>query len=175
MKKEIEAVFIDRDGTLGGDGHFKHPKDFKLYSFTNKALKILKDNGIKIYAFTNQHRISRGQVTVEEFHDEFESYGFDKAYICPHPMDGDCLCKKPQPGMLLEAALEHNLNLHRCWIIGDTGTDMIAAEKVGASKILVKTGWGESSLGKYRDTWKDVHPDYIATDLYDAIKWLLSE
>ncbi|MDF2699843.1 MAG: hypothetical protein K0Q49_1399 [Haloplasmataceae bacterium] len=170
----IEAVFIDRDGTLGGNGHFIHPKNFELYPFSKTALELLKNNRIKIYAFTNQHRISKGEVSLNDFLVEFESYGFDKSYICPHPMDSDCNCRKPSPGLLIKAAEENNLNLKNCAVIGDVGSDMIAADKVGSIKIIVKTGWGEGSLGLYRDQWQDVTPDYIANNLLDAVNWILS-
>ena len=76
--------------------------------------------------------------------------------------------------MLLEAARIHNLELKNCVVIGDVGsTDMLAAHSVGALKILVLTGWGEDSLHQYRDSWKEVKPDYIAKNLFEAVKWLL--
>lgn len=62
----IEAVFIDRDGTIGGTGHFIHPKDFSPYPFSRAALQILKDNHIKTFACTNQHRIGRGEATLAD-------------------------------------------------------------------------------------------------------------
>jgi len=175
MIENLEAVFIDRDGTIGGDGHFIHPKDFKPYPFALEALKLLKDDGVKIFSFTNQHRISEGQATIEEFEEEFLSFGFDKTYICPHAMDGNCDCHKPEPGMLLKAAEENELNLKNCLVIGDLGSDMVAADIVGAKKILVKTGWGQGSIGEYRHLWKDVNTDYIAENLLDAVNWIITE
>ncbi len=77
--------------------------------------------------------------------------------------------------MLLKAFKEFNLNLKNCVVVGDVGTDMLAAASVGAYKILVKTGWGEGSLGQYRDLWKDVTPDYIAENLLDAVNWILNK
>lgn len=171
----VQAVFVDRDGTIGGTGHFIHPKDFHCFPYTEKALKILKDHKIKIFAFTNQHRISRGEVTLEEFIEHFKSLGFDHALICPHAQDSDCTCGKPSPGMLLKAAADYNLDLTKCIVIGDVGsTDMIAAEKAGCHKILVRTGWGEESLGKFRHTWVDVEPDYIADNLLEAVYWIVN-
>lgn len=140
---KLEAVFIDRDGTIGGNGHFIHPRDFQLFEFTNQSIKL--------------------------------SIGFDAAYICPHAKGTECNCRKPAPGLLLQAAREHMLDLTRCVVIGDVGsTDMIAAAKVGAIKVLVRTGWGEGSLGEYRHTWADVEPEYIADHLLDAVKWVRS-
>ncbi|QFG00061.1 HAD-IIIA family hydrolase [Psychrobacillus glaciei] len=171
---EIQAVFIDRDGTIGGTGHFIHPKDFKPYDFSNDAFQLLQSHGIKTFALTNQHRISRGEDLLNEFQEEFKSYGLNDAFICPHSENADCHCHKPKPGMLLEAAWKYNLDLKQCVVIGDVGsTDMLAAHAVGALKILVLTGWGKNSLEQYRHSWKDVDPDYIAENLLEAVRWLL--
>ncbi|HLO03562.1 MAG TPA: HAD-IIIA family hydrolase [Symbiobacteriaceae bacterium] len=170
----LQAVFLDRDGTLGGTGHFVHPRDFTPYPWTTEALHLLKQSSCKVFAFTNQHRISRGEATAAEFAEQFLSYGLDGTYLCPHGIGEGCSCQKPAPGLLYQAAEEHGLDLTRCAVIGDVGaTDMLAAAAVGARKILVRTGWGEDSLGAYRHMWAEVEPDYIATDLLDAVKWLL--
>lgn len=169
----IEAVFLDRDGTIGGTGNFIHPNDFTPYPYALEAIHVLRDNGIKVFAFTNQHRISKGQVNMSDFTKEFSSYGMDGAYICPHSMEGHCDCHKPKPGMLLQAARDHDLELSKCVVIGDVGTDMLAADQVSARKILVKTGWGMSSLTDYRKTWSKVDPDHVAENIKDAVEWLL--
>ena len=76
--------------------------------------------------------------------------------------------------MLIEASQIYNLDLTKCIVIGDVGsTDMLAAHAVGAIKILVRTGWGNSSLTDHRKSWKDVEPNYIAENLLDGVKWLL--
>lgn len=171
--KKIEAIFFDRDGTLGGTGHFIHPSAFELYDNAREMLKMLSGLEVLKFGFTNQHRISRGEVTAEDFYQEFDAYGFDKGYVCPHSMkDDSCQCKKPKPGMLLQAAQTYHLDLKNCVVIGDVGTDMLAADRVGAIKILVKTGWGEASLTTYRETWEAVEPDYVAEDVLDAVQWL---
>jgi HAD superfamily hydrolase (TIGR01662 family) len=171
----IEAVFLDRDGTIGGDGHFIHPDEFEPFENFYSDINKLKEKGIKIFSFTNQHRISKGEVKIEDFKSEFQSYGFTDTYICPHEMNSSCECQKPKPGMLLQAAKEYGLNLSNCIVIGDVGTDMIAANSVGAIKILVKTGWGKSSLGEYRYLWEDIEPNYIAEDMSDALTWLINK
>jgi len=172
---ELQAVFLDRDGTIGGTGHFVHPRDFTLYEGAQQAIDDLKRAGLKVFAFTNQHRISRNEATVEEFRSQFKQYGFDESFICPHGDGEECTCRKPQPGMLLEAAQKYGLDLSRCVVIGDVGsTDMLAANAVGALKILVRTGWGEDTLTTYRDRWSHVEPNYIAEDIVDATNWILS-
>jgi len=145
---KLQAVFLDRDGTIGGNGLWCHPRDFSLYPGSAEAIVRLKEAGIKVFAFTNQNRISKGEVTLEEFVDQFST---------------------------IQAAAEHGLDLTQCAVVGDVGAwDMLAAARVGALKVLVRTGLGESSLGEYRHTWADVEPDYIAADLRDAVAWLLS-
>lgn len=172
--KKIQAIFIDRDGTIGGTGGFIHPKDFQLYSFSPRALKLLKERGFKIFALTNQHRISRNEATIEEFIQQFQEYGFDDAFICPHEENENCNCRKPKGGMLLSAAKKYNLDLEKCIVVGDVGNvDMVLADKFNCIKVMVKTGWGENSLGEYKYLWKDVEPDYIAGNLLQATNWIL--
>lgn len=171
----IDAIFIDRDGTIGGTGNFIHPNDFELYPFTPTSLELLKKNSFKIFALTNQHRISRNEATLDDFINSFKSYGFDDSFICPHAINEPCNCKKPQDGLLLQAKEKYDLNLKNCIIIGDVGsTDMLLAHNVNCMKILVKTGWGEASLGSYRHTWSQVTADYVAQNLLDAVYWILS-
>ncbi len=171
---DLQAVFVDRDGTIGGTGHFVHPRDFVPYPGALDAILLLKRAGLKVFAFTNQDKVGFGEVTVGEFEEQFRSYGLDGAYICPHDAKGVCDCHKPAPGLLLRAAEEHALDLTRCVVIGDTGgTDMVAAAAVGAIKVLVRTGWGESSLVSHRKSWAHIDPDYIADDLASAVKWVM--
>lgn len=171
----IAAVFVDRDGTLGGTGHFIHPRDFQLYPGSDEALRRLQRAGIKVFAFTNQHRISRGEVAIDAFEQEFRAMGLDGWYICPHEIGGDCDCQKPKPGLLQKAAKDHGIDLAQCAVIGDVGTDMLAAAAVGATKILVLTGWGKGSLSDYRHVWSSIEPDYIAENLASAVDWLLCQ
>lgn len=174
--KNIEAVFIDRDGTIGGTGHFIHPKDFSPYPFSKIAFELLREHNIKMFGCTNQHRISREEALISDFYEEFMTYDFDDAFICPHSSTEGCACHKPKPGLLIEASKKHNLDLTKTAVIGDVGsTDMLAADSVGALKILVLTGWGKNSLNEFRNTWKDVEPDCVAKNLLDAARWILGK
>ena len=138
--KYIQAVFIDRDGTIGGDDQVIYPGDFKLFPNVSEAIQQLKMAGILICSFTNQPGISKGEVTISSFEKELKNFGFDKIYLCPHNHNECCECRKPSPGMLIEAAKENHLNLRNCVVIGDRWTDLLAADEVGCKKILVKTG-----------------------------------
>ncbi|WML34030.1 HAD-IIIA family hydrolase [Clostridium sp. OS1-26] len=174
MDTIIHAVFIDRDGTIGGDCSVIYPGEFKLYPFTEEAIKLLKSLSIKVFAFTNQPGISKGESTVHNFEKELFEFGFDKVYICPHIPEDECSCRKPSHELLIKASTEYNIDLKKCVVIGDRWSDMVAGDNAGTKKILVKTGAGTESLGKYRSKWSNVQPDYIAENVLDAVLWLLS-
>jgi histidinol-phosphate phosphatase family protein len=171
--KDVQAVFIDRDGTMGGDTDVTYPDKFVLYPFTDKAIKMLKSNGIRVFAFTNQPGISSYEAKEEDFINELTGFGFEKAYICPHTPEHNCKCRKPKTGLLLEAEAEHGLNLSKCIVIGDRWSDMMAAERVNMGKILVLTGAGNEALGEDRDKWAKIEPDYVADNLLEAVEWIL--
>lgn len=175
---EFQAIFIDRDGTIGGVDEVIYPCNFELFPFVRKSLSLLKQNKKLIFSFTNQPGISRGEAEVSDFEKELFSFGFDKVYLCPHQHGEGCSCRKPLPGMLIKAASEYDLDLSRFVVIGDRWTDLVAANEVGAVKILVRTGAGEKEIIKFNNNeffgkWAEVYPDYIAKDLGEAINWLL--
>ncbi|WP_409292590.1 HAD-IIIA family hydrolase [Peribacillus sp. SCS-37] len=177
---KIRAVFIDRDGTLGGGSEIEYPGQFKMYPGAGEALLALNESGRKIFAFTNQPGISARLSTQGAFKSELMEFGFDKAYICPHQHGDGCRCRKPGAGILLRAAEEYSLPLESCAVIGDRWTDMLPARQAGNSGILVKTGAGASSLAKYKNReytgeWAFVHAGYIAVDLEDAVQWILTK
>ena len=176
----IQAVFIDRDGTLGGTDKVVYPGDFELFPGVQKSIKLLKDNNILVYSFTNQPGIANGEATVDQFESELTSFGFDEVYICPHRHEEGCACRKPSPGMLKRAAVENKLDLNRCVVIGDRWTDILAADEAGCLKILVKTGSGQDAFDRYINKqyygrWGEIQPDFIASDFNEAIRWLIGE
>jgi len=171
--KDVQAVFIDRDGTMGGDTSVTYPNKFVLYPFTDKAIKMLKNNRIRVFAFTNQPGISVGEATQEDFINELTGFGIEKAYICPHSSEHNCKCRKPKTGLLLMAQEEHGLDLSRCIVIGDRWSDMMAAQKVNMGKILVLTGAGNEALGKHRSKWSEIEPDYVANNVLEDVEWIV--
>src|SRR5699024_6027674 len=130
----VKAVFLDRDGTIGGTGGGVHPFEFSLYDFAPQAIKSLNELGIKVFLFTNQTRVGRGYFTEEELLEGFEimkkelakqSAFLDDIFYCPHKPKVGCECQKPKIGLLKEAKEKYNLNLNECYVVGDTGdTDM---------------------------------------------------
>lgn len=175
MKNNVQAVFIDRDGTIGGTDDVIYPGDFELFPFANEAIKILKQREIRIFSFTNQPGISRAEACIEDFTNELKRFGFDDIYICPHESSEGCKCRKPETELLEKAARENNLVLQKCVVVGDRWSDMVSAAKVGAIKILVLTGAGKDAIGKYRDKWSEYEPDYVAENLLEAVRWLNQE
>lgn len=175
MYRNIEALFIDRDGTIGGDASVTYPGAFKLYPFAKEALKLAKRYNIPLFAFSNQPGISKGECTLHAFEEELLSFGFREVYICPHSHTENCSCRKPSPEMLLTASQTYQLNRKNCVVIGNRWSDMLAASQAGMQAILVKTGAGEEALGKYRHKWIDFEPMYTAKNLLDAMNWLLNK
>lgn len=178
------AVFLDMQGTLGGDA-FGDIRDFTFFPFAIAAIRLLNESGVLAIVITNQTRISRGLLTIEFFwdrigslRDELGASGahLDAVYCCPHQDSDNCNCKKPKPGLVLQAQRDHHLDLESCYVVGDLGKgDMTLARSVGCKAVLVLTGAGETSLGEFRHTWADISPDFVAEDVLAAVKWILSD
>lgn len=175
-KRKIEAIFLDRDGTIGGDDTVHYPGAFQLFPHSQELINKLKEDGIKVLSFTNQPGISEGKATSQDFIDELTKFGFDDdIFLCPHRHSEGCICRKPNTGMLMNGAEKYRLNLANCVVIGDRWSDMLAASKANCLKILVKTGAGQSALNEHFYKIKDIKIEYIAENIKDAIEWLYSQ
>jgi len=153
-----KAVFLDRDGTIIElVHHLNDPADVQLIPGAGDAIKSLRDAGFEIIIVTNQSVIGRGKLTeagLAEVHAEMNRqlapFGaeIDKIYFCPlKPTQKDPTViedpmRKPGPGMLLQAAEDHELALDRSWMIGDTLSDMAAGRNANCHTVLVRTGYG---------------------------------
>ena len=152
------ALFIDRDGTLCELVPYLHrAEQAKLIDGAAAAIRTARAAGYRIVVITNQSGIARGYFRHEDFEkvnrklvDDLSRQGatIDRFYYCPHHPDFDqnCRCRKPQPGMLQQAALELRLDLGRSLMVGDTIEDLIAGCRAGAESILVKTGYGAEQV-----------------------------
>ncbi len=178
----MKAVFLDRDGVVIKDTHHLHSiKDVELLPKAAEAIRKLNEKDYKAIIITNQPVVARGLCTEEEaieinnYIKELllkENARIDAVYYCPHhPTAGDnpkytkvCECRKPKPGMILQAARDFKINnLEECFIVGDTTGDIKAGKAAGCKTILVKTGYG----GK--DGFQDAIPDYTTDNLYTAV------
>jgi D-glycero-D-manno-heptose 1,7-bisphosphate phosphatase len=183
------AVFIDRDGTLTEEvGYVNHPSRLRILPRSGAAVRRLNAAGIAVVVVTNQAGIARGYFSPEllaAVHDAMvaqlkdEGAHLDGVYVCPHhPTEGEppyrsiCDCRKPKPGLLLRAAADLGLDLGCSTLVGDKGSDLVAARAVGARSVLVLTGYG---LGEweYRRSVLPVQPDHVADDLLGAADWVI--
>lgn len=179
MKK---AVFLDMEGTLGGDG-FGDILTFSFYPFAIPAIKLLNEAELLAIVITNQIHISRGDFTYQDFEKRMDDlkrqlaeHGakLDAFYCCPHTSEDKCSCRKPLPGMIVQAQKDFDIELSESYMVGDTGAwDMVLARSVSCKAILVRTGLGEGSLGDYRHEWAEIEPDFVAEDVLEAVKWIV--
>jgi D-glycero-D-manno-heptose 1,7-bisphosphate phosphatase len=143
-----KCVFFDRDGIVNispGPGYVERADDFHLIPEFITCAEIAIANGYKIAIATNQRGVARGIMSmdaVNAIHNkllnilEKHNISLLGIYCCPHERDS-CSCRKPLPGMLLQAAKEHNINLAQSWMIGDSETDIEAGQNAGCRTIRV--------------------------------------
>ena len=168
----MKAVFIVRDGTMGGDYYVEFPQDYYPYDGTREAFQLLNKNGYSPIIFTNQSCIARKKDGGYDFAAEFSEIGAFDWFICPHDSDDNCDCRKPKTGLLEHAKEKYGMDLTDCYVIGDRWSDMVSGGRVGCKLILVKTGRGEESLGCDRDKWAEYEPVFVAQNLFEAAVWL---
>lgn len=158
LSNKQKAIFLDRDGTINKYvGFLREIEQFELLPNTSEAIKKINDSGYLAIVVTNQPVVARGEVTFEQLdqiHNKMETLlGKDGAYLdgiyfCPHhPHKGfegeipelkvECECRKPKPGMLLQAAKDFNIDLSKSWMIGDSDNDILAGENAGCSTARV--------------------------------------
>lgn len=171
----MKAVFIDRDGTMGGDYYVEYPDDYYHYDGTRQAFEMLNRHGYTPIVFTNQSCIARGKDHGYDFVSEFKDIGAKYWYICPHDDKDNCNCRKPKTGLLEQAKKELSLNMSECYVIGDRWSDMQSGGKMGCKLILVLTGRGNETLNCDREKWKEYQPVFVAKNLKQAAEYLCCE
>ncbi len=147
-----KAVFLDRDGVINIEKNYVYKiEDFEFIDGIFDLCKKYQQEGYLLIVITNQAGIARGYYTEEQFRvltdwmvKKFEEQGISiaKVYFCPHHPDftGECECRKPNPGMILQAAKEFKLDLSKSILIGDKMSDIEAGERAGVgTNIVIKT------------------------------------
>jgi histidinol-phosphate phosphatase family protein len=175
-----KAVFLDKDGTLIENIPFNiDPEKVRLYPDAPLALKRLQDQGFKLFVVSNQSGVAYGyfpELALDsvwrKISDELGKAGvkIDGYYYCPHHVNGSvegynkaCECRKPEPGLLLKAAREHQIDLSQSWMIGDILNDIEAGNKAGCKSILINNGnETEWIMGNQRV------PDHFAVSLLES-------
>jgi D-glycero-D-manno-heptose 1,7-bisphosphate phosphatase len=183
------AVFIDRDGTLIEEaGYLNELSRLVFFPFSVDAVRQFNRGGFKVVVITNQAGIARGIVSeafVAAAHahisERMEAGGatIDAYYHCPHHPAGivaglsrPCECRKPRPGLLLQAAADLDLDLERSFVIGDRWHDLEAGHAAGTRALLVRTGYGARDEGAPKT---GVQADAVVDNLAAAAAWILSE
>lgn len=175
------AVFLDRDGTLVHPAHYpSRPEHLRLYEHIGSELYGVQLIGFHLIVVTNQSGIARGyfsEADLQEMHQHLarelaaSDVSLSGIYYCPHHVDGvvpelaiSCDCRKPEPGMLLRAADEHDLDLQRCWLVGDILDDIEAGNRAGCRTILVDLGTEQLPTSMLRC------PNFVARDSCHALR-----
>lgn len=168
------AVFIDRDGTIMQDADYcSDPQQVKIFPRVAEALRRLKSKGFKVIIITNQSGIGRGFFTVEQYRaveaEVLRQLGdglIDATYFCPDVPGQHSSCRKPAPGMIVEATREHRIDLARSFLIGDKEIDAECGRNVGVRTIRVRTGFDRETAGSMAD--------WVAEDLPAAAEIILN-
>ena len=165
LRKKQKAVFLDRDGTINQYvGFLRNEEQFELLEGVAEAVKKINESGYLAIVVTNQPVIARGEVSFEELekiHCKMETLlgkegaYLDAIYYCPHhPHKGykgevaelkiDCGCRKPKPGMILQAAEKFHIDLSQSWMVGDGQNDIQAGKEAGCRTALIgKENYGQ--------------------------------
>jgi D-glycero-D-manno-heptose 1,7-bisphosphate phosphatase len=184
------AVFLDRDGTINEEVDFvKTPAELVLIPGAAEAVSRLNRAGLVACVISNQSGVARGFYTEDtlvgihaKLERELAAVGgrIDRIYYCPHhptkgipPYDVVCECRKPAPGMLLKGASEFDIDLSRSFVVGDRDVDIQVGKAVGATAILVLTGYGRKTLEEIVGT--DIVPDLVASDITEAVTHILQD
>lgn len=144
------AIFLDRDGVINKKpperDYIKHWGEFEFLPGAPEAIRALAEQGHEIIIITNQAGIGRGRMTagaVEEIHQnmlkelEKKEARIKAVYVCPHTPEENCPCRKPKPGMLLQAAREHHIDLSQSFFLGDDEKDILAGRAAGCKTIKI--------------------------------------
>jgi D-glycero-D-manno-heptose 1,7-bisphosphate phosphatase len=168
------AVFLDRDGVLNPmverHGRWQAPLDldaFQLYPWAVDSVARLRAAGLLALVVTNQPELATGELSpavLEAMHERLRrEVGVDAVYVCPHDDAHGCVCRKPRPGLLLQAAREWGVDVARSFMVGDRYRDVEAGRAAGCVTILV-AGPAEGPA----------RPDHRAADLREAVATILT-
>ena len=166
-------VILDRDGTINIEKHYlSDPNQIELLPSAGSGMRRMQEYGLGLLVVTNQSAIGRGYFDdrrLEQIHERLrkllseEGVQIEAFYYCPHIPDDECRCRKPEPGMIEMAVEAYGFQPDNAVVIGDKLCDIELGQRVGATTILVGTGYG-------RETHREniASPDYFVADLSEA-------
>jgi D-glycero-D-manno-heptose 1,7-bisphosphate phosphatase len=179
-----KVVFLDRDGVINQDSpdYIKNWLEFHFIPGGLQALKRLKTSGFTTIVITNQsgvHRNLFSQTNLDEIHTNMQhavaAHGgwIEDIYFCPHHPEENCDCRKPKPGMILQAQQQHRIDLSTAYMVGDSVKDMECAWNAACGfTVLVRTGNGKNAEKTLSET--KASPDHAAENLLDAVGWIIN-
>jgi D-glycero-D-manno-heptose 1,7-bisphosphate phosphatase len=149
----IKTIFLDRDGVINKEVGYLHKiKDFEFIDGVFEACLYFQSLGYQLIIVTNQSGIDRGYYNEDDFHiinnwmlEKFSNQGINilDVFFCPHGPESTCVCRKPKPGMFIQANDRYGIDMSNSWMIGDKEADVQAANAAGIQNtILVKSGHG---------------------------------
>jgi len=166
-------VVLDRDGTINVErGYLSSLDQVELLPGAACGLRAMRNLGLGLIVITNQSAVGRGYfhaARLEEIHARLrellagEGVTIDGIYVCPHTPEDGCSCRKPLPGLIELAAEELAFDPTGCFVIGDKLSDIQLGSAVGATTLLVRTGYGAEAA-----TSREVVADYVVDDLAAA-------
>jgi D-glycero-D-manno-heptose 1,7-bisphosphate phosphatase len=171
-----KAVFVDRDGTLVEEVNFlSRAEDLRFFSFTDEAVKLLKEDDFLVIVVTNQSGIGRKiftEAAMREIHEAIQSKltkKIDAFYFCPHLPDEGCACRKPKTEMIRRGAADFEIDLENSWLVGDKALDVETGQNAHLKTALVLTGYGKQAVGQLENP-----PDLTVENLLEAVKEILA-
>lgn len=183
-----KAIFLDRDGVVNEEVDLLYkPEDFRLLPKVGEAIRRINRSGYLSIVATNQSVVARNLTTLEGLRDIFntmetalghEGAYVDAIYYCPHHPHGgfeventafkiECHCRKPKPGMLLDAARAYHIDLPESWFIGDSDRDILAGKAAGVQTVGVRTGKGVKDATE--------RADYFFDNLFEAVEYIIDD
>jgi len=176
MSKLYKAVFLDRDGVIN-HSIIKNGKPFppsslaevKIIDGVAEALASLRQAGFLLIVVTNQPDVARGTIAnsvVNEINDYLKlELLLDDIFVCIHDDKDKCYCRKPLPGLILQAARKYKIDLKQSFMVGDRWKDVEAGKRAGCKTIWIDL--------KYDEKKPSVAPDYVTQSLKEAVTWIL--
>lgn len=181
------AVFVDRDGVINRkppEGEYvTRWEDLHILPGVIEGIGLLSRAGFRVIVVTNQRCIAKGLVTVahlEKMHQQLSDFlaqagaAIDGIYYCPHETEPPCNCRKPAPGMLLDAARSRSIDLRASWMIGDSDIDVEAGRNAGCKTVRLLTADEiVDGPGRFLAKPEYADADIVAPSLFDAICQIL--
>lgn len=159
-----KAIFLDRDGVINHklpeDHYVSSIEQFVFLEGVAEALRLLRDLGFILVVITNQRGIARNLMTesdLEKVHNHMRyvlaqnGVFLDAVYHCPHEKDELCDCRKPQPGMILQAQRDLGIDLNLSYVVGDSPSDMEAARKAGVRSVRITDGQDDTAYAVFKN------------------------